>query len=583
MAQVTFEKLNPNAPLFAELKSGKYAWWEKVKANQDLYIEIRKDNNINVYYQGGSVIRLHYCSRHKKVQAFTHRKYLYGKGEGYEEIAEILSEKLDTIITNIPTYYSQKKGTSKEKWSETYIKGNIRINHKSEYIDSEFAYIEGDTNIQIDLVECIAGEIRFVELKRIGDARMVTEDMHPEILTQIDSYRKFIASHTEEILKYYQSLYTIKKDLGITVPLGKPSRLNTEPLLLIFDNWEKENDKRTIHREKMEEILEKIAKPKIKYQIINSFIVPKRTFYSAEQRKQISYYDKFLNDKAENKGIYKGKPRDFVLKEKDSKYNLFSSIINSDDSVEDYFSLYSIAWWGENAEKHLPTGHFVSSQIHCLNHLFALRHDKDAIKTIVENATGIKTAKVLPSPLDKDGYITFEFVFKNKSLLGEKHETRGANCTSIDALVYVELNDGKKLFIPIEWKYTETYCGEETREESFGRYSRIHEGSNCQKWTSLYRADPFYELMRQTLLVERIIKTKECGIEADDYVHIVVCPNKNEELLGDIQLFRESLSSAGKKRFYVIDPQDLLAPLHGNEKYANLLDYLKKRYWESVK
>jgi hypothetical protein len=37
MAQVTFESLNPSAPLFAELKSGKYAWWEKVKANPDLY------------------------------------------------------------------------------------------------------------------------------------------------------------------------------------------------------------------------------------------------------------------------------------------------------------------------------------------------------------------------------------------------------------------------------------------------------------------------------------------------------------------------------------------------------------------
>ena len=58
MAQVTFETLNPKAPLFEELKSGKYTWWEKVKNDSRLYIEIRKDNQINVYYEGGSVIRL---------------------------------------------------------------------------------------------------------------------------------------------------------------------------------------------------------------------------------------------------------------------------------------------------------------------------------------------------------------------------------------------------------------------------------------------------------------------------------------------------------------------------------------------
>ena len=119
MAKVTFETLNPKAKLFSELMDvQKYPWWQKVKDNDDLYIEVRKDNNINVYYQGGSVMRLHYCSRHKKVQAFTHEKYIYGKGDKYIDCANLLNEKLDDIIKNIPVYYSQKKGISKEKWSE---------------------------------------------------------------------------------------------------------------------------------------------------------------------------------------------------------------------------------------------------------------------------------------------------------------------------------------------------------------------------------------------------------------------------------------------------------------------------------
>lgn len=580
MAKVTFETLNPKAKLFSELMDvQKYPWWQKVKDNDVLYIEVRKDNNINVYYQGGSVMRLHYCSRHKKVQAFTHEKYIYGKGDKYIDCANLLNEKLDDIIKNIPVYYSQKKGISKEKWSEKYIQGNIIISHRQDYIDSEFAYIENNTDVRIDLVSCIAGEIRFLELKRIDDNRMVSLDMNPEIIAQITNYRKFISSHNQEILNYYKKLYTIKKDLGLSVPYVKPYKLNPEPLLLIFDRWVKETDGRTVHREMMENILEKKAHPVIKYEIYNSLDVPTRTFYNNEQKRQLSYYKDNLDGVVNTGGIYNGKARVFVLAENDSKYNFFPSIIEPIDSVIDYFSTYHITWWGENECRKKPTGHLVSSQIHCLNHLFALRKDALAVKSIIEKATGLNISCVLPSPLDKDGYITFEFVYKNRSLLGERFETRGTKCTSVDALVYAELVTGKKILIPIEWKYTETYNGKETREESFGRYTKRHKGSNCQKWTSMFRADPYYELMRQTLLVEMIVKNKDCGLEADDYEHIVVCPNGNKELLYNIQSFREALSINGKKRFHVVDPQDFLAPIAEQNLYPELIKYLKKRYW----
>ena len=107
MAQVTFEKLNVESALFAKLKSGKYPWWDKVKNNPNLYIDVRKDNNLNVYFEGGSVIKLHYCSRHKKIQAYTHKKYLYKEGKGYVECADMLNEKIDTIIENIPTFLAE--------------------------------------------------------------------------------------------------------------------------------------------------------------------------------------------------------------------------------------------------------------------------------------------------------------------------------------------------------------------------------------------------------------------------------------------------------------------------------------------
>ena len=257
MAKATFETLNPDAPLFSELKSGKYAWWENIKKNHDLYIEIRKDNNINVYFQGGSVVKLHYCSKHKKIQAFTHRKYLYGNGTGYAECS--LDNDLETIINNIPNMYSGKKGYEKENLSEKYIQSQYIINYHSKYIDSEFAYKDDSLDIRIDLIECINGELRFVELKTIDDSRMLkrNED-NPEVVEQVEAYKNFISNYKpEKIVEYYQKVWEIKKDLGLTIPEERPSSLAEKPLLLIFNRWTHSTSKRINHTQRLKEILDR--------------------------------------------------------------------------------------------------------------------------------------------------------------------------------------------------------------------------------------------------------------------------------------------------------------------------------------
>ena len=255
MAKATFETLNPNAPLFSELKSGKYAWWENIKQNHDLfYIEIRKDNNINVYFQGGSVVKLHYCSKHKKIQAFTHRKYLYGNGTGYAECS--LDNDLETIINNIPNMYSGKKGYEKENLSEKYIQSQYIINYHSNYIDSEFAYKDNLFDIRVDLIKCINGELQFVELKTIDDNRMLKRnDDNPEVVEQVKAYKEFIQKYKEEIIEYYKKIWTIKKELGLITPEKRPSSLAEKPLLLIFNRWTKSTSRRDEHTSRMEEIL----------------------------------------------------------------------------------------------------------------------------------------------------------------------------------------------------------------------------------------------------------------------------------------------------------------------------------------
>ena len=292
----------------------------------------------------------------------------------------------------------------------------------------------------------------------------------------------------------------------------------------------------------------------------------------------------------------------YVLQEKDSQKNLFKGIRGS---VEKYFDDNAIAWWNTKKGQNMPTGHLLSSQIHCLNHLFKLRTDPEAVLSIIKKQCP-NIEKVLPSPIDQheyvfmenekkriDSYITFEFTYNNVDLLKERTCKRGKDCTSIDALVYAEDREGKQVLIAIEWKYTETYAktiGKEKYKKVVHVVKKRYldkiatNNSHLTGWSKSYYLDPFYELARQSLLMEQIISNKP--FPADYYRHIVVCPTDNKEMRADASAFKESLSACGKKFFHIIDPQEFLSPISslkdekGEKRYADLLDYLQTRYWK---
>ena len=270
---ITFDTLKPDATIFVEL--GKEpAWWKRFKEDPSLYIEIRKDNQVNVYFQGGSVARIHYCSKKGQLQLFTHYKYLGmpapSKASLYEECSEKIEGCLEEVLERVKKEYSQKHQIDgvvpKEKWSEKYIQGTLIIQSRHCHLDSEFAYIDGETNNRIDWVRCDNGNVTFVELKRMDDGRMLHEtDATPEVVFQMNRYKQFIEKYKPQLLLYYQKLYEIKKSLGLPVPDFKPASINETPELLIFDRWEKNTIDRDKHRNRLRKILEK---EQIKFQVM---------------------------------------------------------------------------------------------------------------------------------------------------------------------------------------------------------------------------------------------------------------------------------------------------------------------------
>ncbi len=273
---VTFDTLKPEAKIFHELNNNPH-WWKQFKEDSSLYIEVRKDNQVNVYFEGGSIARIHYCSKNRKLQVFIHHKYLGipkpADNNLYVEYSDKIGSCLNDVLDRVKTVYSQKGSIDgvvpKEKWLEKYIQGTLIVQSRQYHLDSEFAYNDGETNNRIDLVKCSDGKVTFVELKRMSANRMLHEtDATPEVVYQMNRYKQFIEKYSSQLLEYYQKLYDIKKILELPVPESRPVCINPIPELLIFDCWEKNTKGRDEHRRRLCELLQK---EDVKFSIMTDF------------------------------------------------------------------------------------------------------------------------------------------------------------------------------------------------------------------------------------------------------------------------------------------------------------------------
>ena len=312
-------------------------------------------------------------------------------------------------------------------------------------------------------------------------------------------------------------------------------------------------------------------------------------FKEKERAKAIQLIEKSeLFDGCKAGGKFMGKERNFVLLNRN--HNFYKSIRTE---VEPYFKENNISWWGGQK----PTSHTLSSQIACLNHLYPIRNDKNEVlkiaqiicKDIVE-VLEIKTDKFLPA------YIAFEAVSDNDYLNEcekEQKPNRGSHCTSIDALIYAKHKNGKNYILPIEWKYTEYYGNENKADGEKGevrksRYTDLINRSAQLKSDNhkCYYFEPFYQLMRQTLWAEQMIAHRNSEeISAESFIHVHIIPQENNNLLGkkypcsgnDMETtWREHLQDQSK--YKIISPKELLVNIDTN-KYADLKNYLEKRYW----
>lgn len=276
-------------------------------------------------------------------------------------------------------------------------------------------------------------------------------------------------------------------------------------------------------------------------------------------------------------GLYTTRKYSYVLSK--PELNLWEEIRR--DAIE-YFKENNIYWHASGING--PTGHVLSSQVACVNHLFKLR-DEEALAT--------KILKSIDNTIEKaekvdEGYVEFEFTGKNG--LGEGRLTRGANCTSIDAVMIGTRKDGTRTLFFIEWKYTEVYyrvaLHSQIKDEIYNSLITGKETPFKNTDPEIYYYEPYYQLMRQTLLGEVCIKNKEYG--CTDYKIIHVIPKENKSLLQKITspgMMGTSMGDAWKnvlkkpESYLTITPEALFNPIVNEPKATDLIEYLRKRYW----
>lgn len=281
-------------------------------------------------------------------------------------------------------------------------------------------------------------------------------------------------------------------------------------------------------------------------------------------------------------GIFYRKERDFVLK--DPSLNLWDGI--REDALA-YFKANKIKWWMGQGED--PTGHLLSSQVACLNHLYFARQRQDVATALLKRLDpSIKEALTVTS-----GFVEFEYI-GSKQLLKEKAFTRGANCTSIDAVMLGITTSGKRILFLIEWKYTENYEVENLyvpeRAKVYDELikkadSPFAPGINPQS----FYYEPFYQMMRQTLLGGLFESTRELGCDQCLNVHVI--PKDNKELTlnitsptlrgRDIHTTWKSLLKVPDK-YLVIDPVMLCAEAAKLGDAKSWSSYLNKRYGDRL-
>ena len=184
-----------------------------------------------------------------------------------------------------------------------------------------------------------------------------------------------------------------------------------------------------------------------------------------------------------------------------------------------------------------PTRNMASSQVACVNFLLPLAAIPGALVSVLRALDDDVVDVVDISHAANTSAVEFEWIGLGGSLEGGR--TRGSQSTSIDAFLVAETSVGTRRGYLLEWKYVERYLrgkpefkgdglrGVTRRRRYAERFHAPFSSFNPATAPDLddFLYEPFYQIMRQRLLADRMVEERELGIEEAKVV--VVVPEEN--------------------------------------------------------
>ncbi|MDP3151464.1 MAG: hypothetical protein Q8N23_02260 [Archangium sp.] len=265
-------------------------WWQQVVEDKDLILGIR-DESLNVYYGGASLIRVDF--RGGRIRAQTHYKYLVTSPEAGDYVSFLVgtSGQLEPVAggggaqispNELRELKSNARAHSGEEKSGVH---KIALSNRVGVLDLEVAFVavggdasqasseehsdDGGTLDRIDLAVLEAKtehpRLIFFEAKHFTNKELRSSRPAPPVFEQLERYEEDLVHYSGQIKETYQrvasnllaltgKIQTNDERRGLLEKTVEKLEIDTRPQLLVFgfDDDQKKGDAWARHSAKLE-------------------------------------------------------------------------------------------------------------------------------------------------------------------------------------------------------------------------------------------------------------------------------------------------------------------------------------------
>ena len=251
------------------------SYWRRFVDDPDLFLAIR-DNYVNLYYRGNSLLRLEWKPDNKRIVGQTHYKYLLKPSRKGSEYVEIkggnaqLPKKVAELFSTTVTDLNALKRASRVYAGDEKTGVHQIVMQNALVLDLEIAFGGGRSAPRIDLaalqVTAEGATLVFYEAKHFSNPALRSSG-DPEVLAQVENYSKLLKEHGQLLQDRYSAVCRNLSDLGgvreatssahALREIGEGHlqlRIDPEPRLIVFgfDDDQRKGAVWKKHREKLE-------------------------------------------------------------------------------------------------------------------------------------------------------------------------------------------------------------------------------------------------------------------------------------------------------------------------------------------